>query len=218
MVVEPQSDVQLQHSTAYFAGPKLSVGDSLSGLPANDVHAVTAGDLNGDRRLDIATANHDSDDVSVFFGKGNGQFQPPRILQDSEAAGPHSILAAELRGDEAGFDLIVGNAIDHSLSIFYNVDKTGLFAGKPEHVVLDGSPEMVAMADFDGDMDPDIAVVDIYEGSVWFLLNDGHFDKDSDRDLFPDNPQRITADEALTFVVADDWDHDNDPGSGGCQF
>jgi len=36
---------------------------------------VIAVDFNGDDKVDLATANYDSDDVSVLLGKGDGTFE-----------------------------------------------------------------------------------------------------------------------------------------------
>ena len=38
--------------------------------------SMVAGDFNGDGRLDLATANSDSNDISVLLGNGDGTFQP----------------------------------------------------------------------------------------------------------------------------------------------
>ena len=32
-------------------------------------------DLNGDGKLDIVTANRDTNDLTILLGKGNGKFQ-----------------------------------------------------------------------------------------------------------------------------------------------
>ena len=42
-------------------------------------HGVAAGDFNGDGTDDVAVANRDSDDVSVFSGDGSGAVCPPSV-------------------------------------------------------------------------------------------------------------------------------------------
>jgi len=37
--------------------------------------SVTTGDFNGDGKLDLATANHGSGNVSILLGNGNGTFK-----------------------------------------------------------------------------------------------------------------------------------------------
>jgi hypothetical protein len=68
--------------------------------------AVTIGDFNDDGRLDIATANYQSNDASVFGGNGDGTFQPP--VRVSAGVAPVAITAADLNGDGKD-DLIVAN-------------------------------------------------------------------------------------------------------------
>jgi hypothetical protein len=68
--------------------------------------AVTLGDFNDDGRLDIATANYESDDASVFGGNGDGTFQPP--VRVSAGVTPVAVAAADLNGDGKD-DLIVAN-------------------------------------------------------------------------------------------------------------
>ncbi|MGL1400198.1 FG-GAP repeat domain-containing protein, partial [Vibrio parahaemolyticus] len=36
--------------------------------------AIASGDFNADGKVDLATANNQSSDVSVLFGSGNGSF------------------------------------------------------------------------------------------------------------------------------------------------
>ena len=49
--------------------------DMAAGIePARD---LVAGDFNGDGRLDLATGNAGSNDISVLLGKGDGTFEEP---------------------------------------------------------------------------------------------------------------------------------------------
>ena len=45
-----------------------------------DPGAVAVADLNGDGKLDIITANGNSNTVSVLLGNGDGTFQPPQTF------------------------------------------------------------------------------------------------------------------------------------------
>ncbi len=59
--------------------------------------SVTTGDFNGDGLTDLATANDDSDDVSVLLGNGDGTF----AAQQTFAAGdrPVSVTTGDFNGD-----------------------------------------------------------------------------------------------------------------------
>src|SRR5207302_39262 len=59
--------------------------------------SVAVGDFNGDGRLDLATANFDSNDVSVLLGNGDGTFQA--ALTFAAGSGPSSVAAGDFNGD-----------------------------------------------------------------------------------------------------------------------
>ena len=54
--------------------------DYATGASSN---AVVTADFNGDGHLDLATANHGSNDVSVLLGNGDGTFQSARTFATS---------------------------------------------------------------------------------------------------------------------------------------
>src|SRR5262245_16202830 len=59
--------------------------------------SVVAADFNGDGKLDLAAANHDSDDVSVLLGKADGTFQS--ALNSPTGSGPWSLAAGDFNAD-----------------------------------------------------------------------------------------------------------------------
>src|SRR5262245_34623695 len=79
-----------------FPGPKFAVGLSPT--------SVAAADLNGDDRLDLVTADLNSDALSVLIGRGDGSFGDEREL--FAGASPHSVAIADLDGDGHS-DLVV---------------------------------------------------------------------------------------------------------------
>src|SRR2546421_485393 len=71
--------------------------------------ALVAGDFTGDGQLDLATANADSNDVSVLVGNGDGTFVPQASLP--AGAGPAAIVVADFNSD-GRTDLAVANSKD----------------------------------------------------------------------------------------------------------
>jgi hypothetical protein len=72
----------------------LAAGDYAAGASPR---AVVTADFNGDGHLDLATANHDSNDVSVLLGNGDGTFQSARNYATGGA--PVRIEAGDFNGD-----------------------------------------------------------------------------------------------------------------------
>src|SRR6516225_4512269 len=79
--------------------------------------SVAIGDLNGDGRLDLAVANHDSNTVSVLLGNVGGGFQ--QQTQYPTGLGPSSVAIRDLNGD-GKLDLAVANADSNNVTVLLN--------------------------------------------------------------------------------------------------
>jgi hypothetical protein len=137
------------------------------------------GDFTGSGRLDVATANYYSNDISVLLGKGDGTFQP----QERFAAGisPNVIVAGDFNGDgrldlaEAGPDLSTGAG---AISVLLG-NGDGTFQSPQEYVIGAGLflTSLVA-GDFTGDGRLDLAALGYNlstgAGEVSVLLGDGN--------------------------------------------
>jgi hypothetical protein len=138
--------------------------------------AVEIGDLNGDAKLDIATANRLGNDVSVFLNAGDGSFLPRRDYATSP--GPSSLAIADVDGDGSP-DLVTGgrgNGVAGEVSVLVN-SGDGSF-GEQRDYPTEATPSSVVVGDLDGDRAPDIAVAMIDEdvsrsGAIAVLANDG---------------------------------------------
>jgi hypothetical protein len=130
--------------------------------------ALAVGDLNGDGRLDIATANN-SIGVSVLLGNGDGTFQPYKLLGSSQ--GPTWITSGDFNNDgipdlavttSAGtVDISLGNG-DGSFQTF-----TPIATGNGSN------PESAAAADLDGDGNLDLVVAGYGANGMGVLLGNG---------------------------------------------
>jgi Ca2+-binding RTX toxin-like protein len=131
---------------------------------------VTAGDLNGDSRLDLATANLSGDSVSVLFNNGDGTFTRQADIPVGNF--PGSVTAADLNGDSK-LDLAVTNGnTPGSVSVLLN-NGDGTFTRQPSDIPVGDNPTEIAAADFNGDSRLDLAVVNNSSNDVSVRLNTG---------------------------------------------
>ena len=138
-----------------FTGPtSFAVGDGSN--------SVAVGDFNGDSDPDLAVANRLSNTVSILLGTAGGGFTYTTTL--GAGVEPRSITVGDFNGDSDP-DLAVANGSSGTVSILLGA-AGGSFTGPTNFAV--GSPRQfgsntffphsVAVGDFNGDSDPDLAV------------------------------------------------------------
>ena len=118
--------------------------------------AAVVEDFNNDWVSDIATANENDGNVSVFLNKGNGTFAPANTF--SVGAGAIDIASGDL-DDDGDFDLIVTDGIN-SLNIAFG-HGDGTFDPATTIKVSEYSgqlPHEIASADLNSDGILDLAI------------------------------------------------------------
>jgi hypothetical protein len=151
--------------------------------------AVAVADVNGDGKPDLAVANPDTNTVTVLLnttaaGASTASFAAPRTF----AAGPRpaALVAGDFNGDNHP-DLAVANPDTSAVAVLLNTTPKGAsvasFAAPQTFAVSRlefdrGDAHPLAVADFDGDGRPDLAVTTyvpngsvFIDGTVSVLLN-----------------------------------------------
>ena len=131
-------------------------------------NSVAIGDVNGDGRPDLVTANNGSDDVSVLLGNGDGTFRP----QARFAAGssPYSVAIGDVNGDGRP-DLVTANNGSGDVSVLLG-NGDGTFQPQARFAAGSG-PSSVAIGDVNGDGRPDLVTANAGSDDVSVLLNLG---------------------------------------------
>lgn len=132
--------------------------------------SVAAADFNKDGTADLAIANSGDNTVTVLLGTGMGGFTAALNSPFAVGKAPSAIAAADFNRDNS-FDLAVANSGDNTVAVLLG-DGAGGFAAAPYSPLVVGSnPEFGAIADFNGDGKPDMAIANSGSNNLTVLLN-----------------------------------------------
>ncbi len=131
-------------------------------------YSVAIGDFNNDSKQDIATANRDSDNVSIRLGDGLGGFSGTTDVSVGDV--PRGVAIGDFNNDGKQ-DIAVANDNSSTVSIRLG-DGTGGFTGTTE-VSVGSRPFSVAIGDFNNDGKQDIATNNYSSDTVSIRLGDG---------------------------------------------
>jgi hypothetical protein len=129
---------------------------------------IITGDLDGDGKLDLATANYSDNTVSVLLGNGDGTFGAH--TEFTTATSPQGIVVADFNSD-GKLDLATANASGNSISILLG-QGGAVFANHVDFPTGSG-PTMVVAGDFNGDGKQDVAVLAQQSDAISILLGNG---------------------------------------------
>jgi hypothetical protein len=136
--------------------------------------SVAVADVNGDGKPDLVVANKGSNTVSVLLNTtAAGATTPSFAIQQTFATGgaPESVAVADFNGDGRP-DLVVANEAADTVSVLLNTTAPGASTPSfaPQQTFATGSaPFSVAVADFNGDGEPDLVVANLGSSSVSVL-------------------------------------------------
>ena len=147
-----------------------SLGSSTvtTGVPSS----IAFGFFNGDEDHDMALACAGNNCVAVHINDGAGGFSGASNYPTNMT--PVWVAAGDLN-DDGYDDLVTANSGDDSVTVLMN-DQDGTFTATNYAVFVGGprvQPSAIALGDFDGDADLDIAVALELDGTFWAAFNDG---------------------------------------------
>jgi len=150
------------NGTGAFPLPPFSVG-----YPVGDARCLAVGDVNGDNKLDVVTADAASQTVAVLLGSGTGYVGFPSTY--TVGANPYSVAIADLNADGLP-DVVAANAGGSTVSVLLGTGGGG-FASQLTFAA-GNIPWSVAVSDLNGDGRRDLVVADEGANAVSVLLNE----------------------------------------------
>ena len=148
------------------AGSPYTVG-AATGRP----HGVDVADINGDKNLDIITANLDENSLSVLLGDGaRGFTRTPNDIVVGMA--PFQVRAADVDGDMDS-DLIVPNKGSNSVTVLLNNGSGTMTPSPGSPFAVGAGPRFVEVSNVVGTESLDLVVVNTDDRSVTILEGNG---------------------------------------------
>ncbi|MCD6019222.1 MAG: Alkaline phosphatase [Bacteroidetes bacterium] len=142
---------------------------NLFGPTGSSPLSLAHADFNNDGKLDIATANRVSNDISVLLGTGTGSFAT--AVNYSCNVGPYSIITSDFNGD-GNVDIATADYDSNSLSVLFGFGN-GTFSTTVNYPV-GSNPMSLASADLNSDGKMDIVVANYGNSGISVLLGSGN--------------------------------------------
>jgi Bacterial Ig-like domain (group 3)/FG-GAP-like repeat/Abnormal spindle-like microcephaly-assoc'd, ASPM-SPD-2-Hydin/FG-GAP repeat len=166
----------------------------------NAPQSVAIADLNGDGAPDLVTVNSADDTVSVLLGNGTGTFAPAATYPIPTSSGAQFVAVADVTGDGIP-DIIVADTKKNLLSVLPG-NGDGTF-GSAINYSTGLSPVSIAVGDFNGDMQLDLATANSGSNNVTLLLSKGATPKAATSTALTSsiNPSAFGQSVALTAAI-----------------
>jgi FG-GAP-like repeat len=158
-----------------FNGATPSPTNSLRLAVGEAPESVELADLNGDGKTDIVVANFASSNVTILLGDGRGGFKPAQGSPFSAGNMPNDIGIGDFNRDGKP-DLAFPNHETQHVTILDGDGRGGFKPAQASPLTTKSKPHPhgIAVADFNGDQNPDIAVESWETNQVEILFGNGH--------------------------------------------
>jgi hypothetical protein len=178
LVVANQGDdnVSVFLNTVDSASATVTFATQQTFTAGNNPVSVAVGDIDGDGKPDIVVANASGGTISVLRNTtAAGATTTTFAAQQTFPAGiyPYSVAIGDLDGDGKP-DVVVANVGDATVSVLRNATAAGsatVAFDTQQKYSVGREPAGVAIADFNGDGLPDVAVANILAYSISVYLN-----------------------------------------------
>ncbi|MGH2574459.1 MAG: FG-GAP repeat domain-containing protein [Ignavibacteria bacterium] len=135
-------------------------------------HGLALIDMNKDSKLDIITANHEDNNITVLLGEGNAKFSPAPGSPFMVKRGPYPFTVNDFNND-GNLDIAAPNLLGKSVTILSGNGRGEFSESALSPISVEERPYYVTTGDLNGDKWNDIVVVHDDITKAVILLNDG---------------------------------------------
>jgi hypothetical protein len=141
---------------------------------AENIYRITGGDIDGDGKTDVLLSNNGSWQHQAYFGLGDGTFGSP-VSVTAPMVLPLDLKLADLDGD-GDLEILSCEFRPNTLTVFRNNGSRAFAAYDTYPVISSGSgnPISIAVGDFSGDGDADVAIALVNAKTIATLEGNGN--------------------------------------------
>jgi len=135
----------------------------------NRPFAIVVADVNGDGQPDLLTANTNGGSVGVLLGTGTGSFGAVSTFSTGGNA-PDDVAVADVNGDGKP-DLLAANRASDAVGVLLGTGMGAFGTASIFSTLANSTPVAIAVADVNGDGQPDLLTANFNSSTVGVMLN-----------------------------------------------